>query len=81
MPMKIYLAGKIGKNDWRHDIVGTCLSDACSDFYAYGRQDETAQIAMEWPVLPKAIFAEYDYTGPYFVACDHGCFHGIGTHG
>lgn len=35
----------------------------------------------EWPVLAKAIFGMYDYTGPYFIGCDHGCFHGENAHG
>ena len=27
-------------------------------------------------------FNEYTYiTGPFFLACDHGCYHGNGTHG
>lgn len=24
---------------------------------------------------------EFDYVGPFFVGCDHGCFHGPTTHG
>jgi len=29
-------------------------------------------------VLPQG---EFDYIGPFFVGCDHGCFHGTDSHG
>lgn len=71
---KIYLAGKIRKNCWRHGIVSSL--DRAIDFHTCG--DEPPY---EWPVLSKAILGTFDYTGPFFIGCDHGCFHGDGSHG
>lgn len=68
----IYLAGKIAKNDWRHDIV-TGLHTA------WGSHGDVP--SPSWPVLSKAIGGYLDYTGPYFASCDHGCWHGPCTHG
>lgn len=28
-----------------------------------------------WPILPNAVLGQLNYTGPYFISCDHGCFH------
>jgi hypothetical protein len=64
--MRIYLAGKVEKNCWRHDII-TRL-----------RRVETSP--GHWPILRGAVFG-HDYVGPYFVSCDHGCYHGPGQHG
>jgi hypothetical protein len=63
IPLKphVYLAGKIEKNCWRHDLVpylrGSLWSDAPLDC------------------------GGWHYTGPFFVACDHGCTHDAGKHG
>lgn len=27
------------------------------------------------------IIDEFEYTGPFFISCDHGCYHGDNTHG
>ena len=67
--MKVYLAGKIGKNDWRTEIVG-----------GHAGLDDAA-LAEGWPTLVGAVLGRHDYVGPYFVACDHGCAHGRDTHG
>jgi hypothetical protein len=65
--MRIYLAGKITKRGWRFDLVDGLRS------------------ARDWrdsfPVLRNAIFGEHDYVGPFFIACDHGCYHGETSHG
>jgi hypothetical protein len=62
--MKIYLAGKIEKNCWRHSVV-------------QGIHWETAehQPGEPWPILSEAVVGGFDYTGPYFTFCDHGCAH------
>lgn len=84
--MKIYLAGKIDKNDWRHTIVdnmsaaefmleGLCSAD-CQDTPPFLKSGKAS-----FPILSKVIFGQHDYVGPYFVRCDHGCFHGRSTHG
>lgn len=69
--MKIYLAGKISKyDDWRRDILGhrPCgLSE--SDW------------TLDWSRIDFQIFDRHECTGPFFVACDHGCGHGPRTHG
>ncbi len=76
--VKIYLAGSIKKNCWRHNVVkglrgaieeidsGECASSALHQF---------------WPTLHHAIFGRHHYVGPYFTSCDHGCFHGEDSHG
>lgn len=58
----VYLAGKIGKNDWRHDIF-LDLRNAESNTFEIDIVDSCK------------------YVGPFFVGCDHGCFHGDTTHG
>jgi hypothetical protein len=78
-PLAIYLAGKISKNDWRVPLVGggdgLNLDDTCCCPGA------DTPLPDEWPVLRRAIFGFHDYTGPYFLGCDHGCFHGDDDHG
>lgn len=62
----VYLAGKIGFKDWRHDVVR-----------GLGRGDEAP-----WRTRPAAVLSGLaDYAGPFFVSCDHGCYHGPGAHG
>jgi very-short-patch-repair endonuclease len=72
---KVYLAGQIGKNCWRHDLVSG-LRDAL-----FSPCNESEDTPHEWPVLAKAILGKFDYVGPYFISCDHGCFHAEGGHG
>jgi len=64
---KLYLAGKVEKNCWRHSLVNK-LREA------------------DWDNAPLLAAVEiggetFDYVGPFFVSCDHGCYHGDGTHG
>lgn len=63
-----YLAGKISKNGWRHSIV-----DGLREVHPYSD-------AFFWPTLKAAIFEQFDYTGPHFSRCDHGCTHRAGEH-
>lgn len=56
---KVYFAGKIGRNDWRHTLVPL--------------RGESKEIIL---IKEKVI-----YTGPFFLSCDHGCFHGEHSHG
>lgn len=77
--MKIYLAGKVGKNCWRHAVVqgqGVSIGD---DEACCGAAGDTP--LPQWPILRRAIFGKHDYVGPYFITCDHGCFHGRDSHG
>lgn len=73
-PQTVYLAGKIAKNDWRHEVVDG-LKRA-----AYAIEQHNPQF-YDWPVLEHAIFGHHHYSGPHFMGCDHGCYHGPGTHG
>jgi hypothetical protein len=74
--MKIYLAGKIRANDWRHNIVSKLRSNVWP-----GCSDAGPEQWPEFPIMEKAIFGVHDYVGPYFVGCDHGCYHGDHEHG
>lgn len=77
--MKIYLAGKVSKNGWRTGLVTpVCLfgvQDLC------GIDADSLPDPTNWPVLRGAIFGQHDYVGPFVIGCNHGCFHGDGTHG
>ena len=71
---KIYMPGKISKNDWRHKIINKIGNDNI------GRHDY-------WGIWDKKNLNEYIlfgenlmYTGPFFVSCDHGCSHGRPHH-
>ena len=59
---KVYLAGKISKNDWRHDLVdlrtGRPLDRPLDPHFAQFKNTDLLT-----------------YVGPYFASCDHGCAH------
>jgi hypothetical protein len=61
VPIKVYLAGKIRKDCWRHKLV-------------------TGLREHHWSLghLPQDHFT---YVGPFFVGCDHGCYHQSNSHG
>ena len=69
MKKRIYLAGKIARGDWRHEVV--------SGLRRAGRDGGEKP----WPTLRAAILGRFDYVGPFFISCDHGGFHGPGSHG
>lgn len=75
--MKLYLAGKIGKYDWRHRIVtGLGNISAAQDC------DGDPVFPESWPITTRAIFGAHDYTGPYFTSDrDHRGYHGRNSHG
>lgn len=56
-PRTIYLAGKIGPDDWRSSIA-----DGIQNWQPRPIQSPPGQ----WPVLPKAIFGRFDYVGPFY---------------
>lgn len=63
----VYLAGKISPHDWRNK------------FCNYRNvPDDPEDIA-------RGYIAHVDdnlsITGPFFISCDHGCYHGDGSHG
>ena len=73
-PKNVYLAGKIQKHGWREGIIG-----GVCNFNSYDIKDPFR--SLDWPITENAILNYYNYTGPYFVSCDHGCSHGESTHG
>ena len=74
--MKVYLAGKISKHDWRHGVVRDLRNADTYDFDDKGWYSDNG-----WPILKNAIADGIHYTGPIPTACDHGCYHGENSHG
>jgi hypothetical protein len=70
--LTFYFAGKIAKNDWRHDLV--------HDFRDYEFFNDDLPFR-EWPILQNALGHGLHYSGPHFLSCDHGCAHGPNKHG
>lgn len=69
---RIYFAGKIAKNDWRHSLTGGHLRDAIDPSLNDGDLfNPNFTLDCE----------DYVYCGPFFVCCDHGCAHGDNRHG
>jgi very-short-patch-repair endonuclease len=68
----IYLAGKISKDDWRHELLGHGLRGIW--------QPEDDGLT-SWPTIKDGVLNTFDYVGPYFISDDHGCGHGSSTHG
>jgi len=67
--INVYLAGKIAPNDWRQRLV-----DIRNNFSG-GEKDE---------IRNGKILKYNDYvniTGPFFLSCDHSCYHGDNSHG
>lgn len=64
----IYLAGKIGMNDWRNRFY------SCR----YITYNDGKFIAEGGTIKPSD---HITITGPFFISCDHGCYHGEGQHG
>ena len=79
--IKVYYAGKIDKNDWRHELYG--LRNASGDIHAF-LYDHGDMIVSANMVTVDHLFTHYDfieYCGPFFIGCDHGCGHGENSHG
>lgn len=60
-----YLAGKIRKNGWRNGFCNYQTSDP-------------ADIADGYEI---DVNDSLTITGPFFISCDHGCYHGDNKHG
>ena len=65
----VYLAGKIWVNDWRGNLYRSRVIDT---------EKYTANELAERSVM---VNNELTITGPFFISCDHGCYHGSGKHG
>lgn len=63
----VYLAGKIAPYDWRHRFC-----------YYRGVPGEPEYIAAGCTI---DVNDNLTITGPFFISCDHGCYHGDGKHG
>lgn len=64
-----YFAGKITKHDWREPIYHVNF-----DFYDLDNYASMVQYS-------EKVSDELTVTGPFFISCDHGCYHGQGKHG
>ena len=67
---KIYMAGKISINGWRHNIVKGLREH---DYWGCWNEN----LHEKYLSISKNLI----YTGPFFIGCDHGCSHGDSTHG
>lgn len=66
MSVLVYLAGKIGVHGWRGKIVKD-IDVLTEDIYR---------------TEPSETYIDGLYTtGPFFICCDHGCYHGSESHG
>jgi len=73
-PIRIYLGGKIGKNDWRHKLFGPTIPDNDIDAAELLRQTlKSNRVHVEQEIA-------FQYAGPFFMGCDHGCYHYGGNH-
>jgi hypothetical protein len=64
--LKIYVAGKIRRAEWRKSIYGHRPPSVDMDLASVN----------EWPEEEFELDGEkYLYLGPYGVGCDHGCYH------
>ena len=77
---RVYMAGKISANDWRHDIT-----NYKNGKFEYGRLRDVEY----WEIIERGKKPSHElildndliYAGPFFMSCDHGCSHGDATHG
>lgn len=83
--MRVYLAGKISRDDWRKHIDGyrpfsMDAADIVDDENDRNiHLDDFEKHFGELPVISKHPYIQV--TGPFFLSCDHGCYHGNKTHG
>ena len=83
--MKVYLAGKISTGDWRSCLDGyrAFSMDAADIVDDENEENENTQLFEsffgELPVISKHPYIEV--TGPFFLSCDHSCYHGNNSHG
>ena|SRR5215472_17231012 len=66
--MRIYLAGKISKGDWRHKVMSASVDHISKSFEEWNRP---------WSSR-RAKCLNHDYVGPFFTSDDHGCSHSVG---
>lgn len=74
--LKVYLAGKISPDDWRRSIIDIYRKEGYM-----GGDLTTMERKFFFTHYGQSISKDLMITGPFFIACDHSCFHGNGTHG
>jgi hypothetical protein len=72
-PLKVYLAGKIGHTDWRHQLF------PLRDWWS-GDCHDSEEPPKTGPVI-EVDGIKVECGGPFFIGCDHGCYHGETRHG
>ena len=70
-PLKVYLAGEIKENGWRQCIINM-RDDSPAKMDASRQNFKGREIMYSQNVA---------ITGPFFISCDHGCYHGERNHG
>lgn len=78
--MKIYLAGKIARSDWRHELIAD-LEYTNARIEHNGHDHDPGELVGPWPILQGVLPNGDDYTGPYFIGGGHGQGHGPHQHG
>lgn len=75
---RVYLAGKIGKHDWRHGLfnVEQWGDGSSGPILRYNVEQDCVET-----IGPGSQRDGFEYAGPYFLSDDHGCFHGQSQHG
>lgn len=68
---KVYLAGKIKPHDWRHKFV-----NIRGEFMCWDVEEDPIWYDKELEFNEKI-----DIVGPWFISCDHSCYHGERSHG
>lgn len=73
--VRVYLAGRIQSNDWRQTLVDIRNSRLEANLgLEYGPD--------KWRATTELIMKDGNvYVGPFFVGCDHSCYHGPCLHG
>jgi hypothetical protein len=64
--IRVYCIGKISHNGWRNQLFPIRNETA---------PDSSAPQYWEWPDIPIERLPGAAYVGPYFLSCDHGCYH------
>ncbi len=68
-PIRVYLGGKIGMHDWRSNLFAPEVNDI-------NTSAKTLLANTQSMVCRRTIEGiDLQYAGPYFLGCDHGCYH------
>ena len=67
--LNVYLAGKISSKDWRQELI-----DIRNNFYGNEKYKIRNRMTLDYN-------DNITITGPFFLSCDHSCYHGDNSHG